>query len=1075
MKPKEYAHCGSLIVRTPALSFSEWLTFAGEGDGSFAPCNDSDFAGLYGKALRTSESRLMMLLKRPAISEALWLASPDLSRQISSTEGASEEKKKSKVVISALKYFVRMLSRSTPFGLFSGCSAVPISPSSNFEIGGREANLRKSRLDMEFLMGLVQTIVQDDELRGQLVYRPNSSIHFLAGRCHYVESRHSGTKRTYHLMAVEDTPYLRLVLEAASRGGSILELADKITAADSDIARDEAVEFVDELVRVNLLVAQLVPPVTGEDPLKHILAHLEDTTATSLVTTLRQAEEDLASIDSGEFRKENGYAAVADSLDDLNIQAPSNHLFQVDMYKSWKQTAVSERTVREVLRGACTLFNIQRHGRQAALENFKQEFVDRYGQTEIPLLEALDDEIGIGYNGGSQQTPEPLLDDMPFPSNNQPAGSAWGQREAWLLGKLQTVWEKGQQELRLNDEDIAALSDGIDPAPPDAFTVSAVLAADGEGSSGQVEPRYWIRGVGGPSGARTTGRFCYLDPAVQELVDKHLHAEEALRDDETLFAEIVHLPEDRVGNILLRPVLRSYEIPYLGRSGAPPERQIHVSDLLLSVRGGEITLRSKSLSRVILPRMTTAHNFNHPRNLRIYTFLCDLQNQGNTAGAGWRWGVFEAARFLPRVTWKQFLFSRAMWRISKDIVAALKSEDDALAYRMVQTWRGTSRAPRFVYILEGDNELLIDFDNTLSVKMFVEHAHRGQDLLLAELFPEPGRLLFKGKEGPYVHEMNIPFTRTEPPKLAHDPLSSAAVSAEVDDTANRYAPPASQWLYARIYTGPATLDRLLLETLAPMARRFHESGTIDSWFFIRYADPHLHIRLRFHGAPEKLLGQVLPTLNQALSPLLAEKTCWDYQLGTYQREVERYGGPAAISQVERIFFHDSVACTEIISLLRDNMTDERRWIAAFMGMDALFEDFGLSLAEKLKLVESRRDGFATEFGTSAPLEKALSARFRGTRPLLNSALWGVPDTQPELIQCRSIYAHRTDSCAEHISALRKLETEGKLSRRLVHIVGSLSHMHINRLLRSRQRQQEAVLNDLLARLYKSRLAMESRQ
>ena len=39
-----------------------------------------------------------------------------------------------------------------------------------------------------------------------------------------------------------------------------------------------------------------------------------------------------------------------------------------------------------------------------------------------------------------------------------------------------------------------------------------------------------------------------------------------------------------MGNVLYRPVLREYEIPYLGRFGAPPEQQLPLSDLLVGVR-----------------------------------------------------------------------------------------------------------------------------------------------------------------------------------------------------------------------------------------------------------------------------------------------------------------------------------------------------------------------------------------------------------------------------------------------------------------------------------------------------------
>src|SRR5262249_2895550 len=158
-----------------------------------------------------------------------------------------------------------------------------------------------------------------------------------------------------------------------------------------------------------------------------------------------------------------------------------------------------------------------------------------------------------------------------------------------------------------------------------------------------------------PSGATLLGRFCHADPELQREVEAHVRAEEALRPD-ALFAEIVHLPEGRVGNVLCRPVLREYEIPFLGRSGAPPERQIPLSDLLVSVRDGRVRLRSARLDREVIPRMSNAHNFGW-RSLGAYRFLCMLQMQAVAGGLMWDWGPLGSVPYLPRVVHGRLVLS----------------------------------------------------------------------------------------------------------------------------------------------------------------------------------------------------------------------------------------------------------------------------------------------------------------------------------------------------------------------------------------------------------------------------------
>src|SRR5262249_32256171 len=134
-----------------------------------------------------------------------------------------------------------------------------------------------------------------------------------------------------------------------------------------------------------------------------------------------------------------------------------------------------------------------------------------------------------------------------------------------------------------------------------------------------------LQGVSGPSGARLLGRFCHADPELCKFVEQHVRAEEALEPD-ARFAEVVHLPEGRLGNILARPILRAYEIPYLGAASVPAERQIPVTDLRVSVVDGQIVLRSGRLGKRVIPRLTSAHNFHLSQG--IYRFLCALQSQG---------------------------------------------------------------------------------------------------------------------------------------------------------------------------------------------------------------------------------------------------------------------------------------------------------------------------------------------------------------------------------------------------------------------------------------------------------------
>src|SRR5262249_7807967 len=158
-----------------------------------------------------------------------------------------------------------------------------------------------------------------------------------------------------------------------------------------------------------------------------------------------------------------------------------------------------------------------------------------------------------------------------------------------LLRKLGEALAQGAGVILLTPADLEEMAEPNPPPLPDAFSVMATIGAASEGALARGDFQVVVAGGFGPSGAPFLGRFCHADPELHRQVAEHLRAEEAL-EPEAVFAEIVHLPEGRVGNILARPTLRAYEIPYLGMAGVAPERQIPVTDLRVSVVGGQVLL-----------------------------------------------------------------------------------------------------------------------------------------------------------------------------------------------------------------------------------------------------------------------------------------------------------------------------------------------------------------------------------------------------------------------------------------------------------------------------------------------------
>jgi thiopeptide-type bacteriocin biosynthesis protein len=1053
---------GFFVLRTPLLPFDVFEAWT-------AGSSSDDHAQLV--------ARLRAMWHRHEVREAVLLASPELDAALERADQSRQARATDadlKAWRSFVAYFARMCARSTPFGLFAGCSVGSLDRETAFELVPVGEYQRHTRLDMDYLSALSAALDADPAIRSDLTHTPNSSLYPAAARLHYMESRMGKSGRSYHLVALEESPELTASLANASGGATLDELAAALV--DDTISSEDARAYVDDLASNQVLVSELSLSVTGEEPIHRLIALLSAHHNTRpIAECLAQIRDELVQVDqagAGGSRRPR-YTAIQSSLESLPARPELARLFQVDLVKPASRLTLGPLVVSEIMRGVDILQRLARP-QQDPLEDFRQRFLNRYESAELPLVEVLDEEIGIGFGASSEPGAEPLLEGLNLPPPSaEPA--AWQPHHAVLQRLLHGAIERGDHECVLQPADLEALA-APDPAVlPDAVDVSARLAATSAAAVDRGEFRVWLQSVGGPSGARLLGRFCHADAILTRKVEEHLRAEEAHHAD-AVFAEIVHLPEGRVGNIICRPVLRAYEIPFLGHSGAATDRQIPVTDLRVSVRGGRVVLRSARLDCEVVPRLTAAHNFGL-RSLGTYRFLCMLQYQGAIPSLGWSWGPLSEAPFLPRVVSGRLVLSRARWMLSRMEIEQFADGQVAA----VQHVRSARRLPRYVVLADGDNELVVDLDNVLSVEAFVHLVKWREEARLEELFPPPDELCVEGPEGHFTHELIIPFVKKRSHPPAHFVMGAPPPNPRVapivsPSRVRRQFSPGSEWLFAKIYSGRGLADRILTDVVRPLVESTMSSGVADSWFFIRYADPEPHLRLRFHGDRLRLSGELLPTLESTFASLVGDGRIARWQLDTYVREVERYGGDAGILLAERVFQADSDCVLDIVASTSGDAGLTWRWKLGVCGADQLLDTLGMDLSQKRAWARLQRDAFAEEFHVDGRLKQQLGDKYRAVRSELDDILRLA--NAPEAGQYPALVAlqRRTRRLMPIVDELQAYAAGGGLGGASVaELASSYVHMHLNRLLRSAHRFQELVIYEMLDRLYRAQVARSSDQ
>jgi thiopeptide-type bacteriocin biosynthesis protein len=164
-----------------------------------------------------------------------------------------------------------------------------------------------------------------------------------------------------------------------------------------------------------------------------------------------------------------------------------------------------------------------------------------------------------------------------------------------------------------------------------------------------------------------------------------------------------------------------------------------------------------------------------------------------------------------------------------------------------------------------------------------------------------------------------------------------------------------------------------------------------------------------------------------------------------------------------MFCADSEAVLQTIAEGTSGATPETRWPLALVGIDRMLVDAGLSLRQRLELVAGWRDNRARSFDR-ARLKRHLADTFRRERKTIESILSS--DLQSHDV---TAFEARSARLAPAFADWRTA-TGSRRETDIGLLLGSLCHMHVNRMLQMDHNRQELVLYDLLSQFYKGQLA-----
>ncbi len=995
-------------------------------------------------SLRTGNPDDMLQMLDAHVLEGIYLASPalydELQRYLQEPAKFTPDKV-SKMSRAIFKYLNRASGRCTPFGLFANCTVGRVTADMEMLEIPREGLMKHLRLDMDFLCDLANRMKAVPELRRHLVYYPNSAIYNLKGNTKYIEYKYGGQgNRSFHLSRIKPNTVMREILRLAANGLEYGSICDGIIQL-YDFERQDVEGYLDTLIGNNVLYSNIEPNVTGEaffDRLYRVVEKIGgiEPAVAPLLEKLNAVTVCIRDIRSGEGGVET-YKELFEILKKLSHDGiVESRLFQMDTSKSSPSLAIGKTDVDQMIGVIETMAALHQQEENPNLKKFRKAFVEKYEEQTVPLMELFDNETGLGYKNARS------LSDH-FDTTQQRRTTA---QEYLAFKKYMEFVRSGAGEIVLTEGDLRQYEGGHSRLP-DAFSVMLnVLETEGR-------TMFSVNSVS-LSTTNLLGRFCHADGVLNN------HVRELVRREETdthVLAEIAHLPQSRIGNILSRPVLTDYEIEFLSLSTLPADKKIRLEDLYVKVDRGEVVLYSRKLKKRVIPKLSSAHNY-ASGSLDIYHFLCDLQYQHTGYIQLWNWGaLLQQEPFLPRVSFRNCVLSPAQWKADLLPLREAMTARKITFREAMQEWRLKNGMPDQVLLKRNDNYIVLDLSTEFCMEVLQKETKDERIVYLTEFIFQGGANspVKDTSGGRYANEIIIPVNRVTPLRTVNaiNPRWMQQVKSKREFFLG------DEWLYIKVYGKTKNFNSILLQLISAI-QRMMEEGSITSWFFIRYSDPFPHLRIRFRV--KKPVGGIVEEVHKQLKKLIAQRIVTDIISNTYVRELERYGDQG-MEASEDMFCQSSALVGRVLKARSKGGQPIHMHQLALCVIDRMADAFGLDLESKARFYKGSFTSFSKEFNylNDKNMKKTFQTQFRQIRPMMEVLTNGSGSPYENL--GLELYIRNVKRALGNMDAASaSLET----------FLGSHIHMFVNRMFAGNQRFEEFVLYYFLDNYYRSYIAVQ---
>ncbi|TSB46225.1 lantibiotic dehydratase [Alkalicoccobacillus porphyridii] len=983
-------------------------------------------------------------INRAEIREAIAVASPNLFQSLDKIYGSPNAKKTRNTISSLLKFLIRMSSRPTPFGLFSGITVGELGPDTVGKIATIDKHQKRARPDMEWLLGLVCKIEGEPLIADKLNVFFNDAVYKTTDRVylHYFSNcgqlRNNANQERKDNISIKKTKVVEYVQSVSKDPISISELMKQLHLKYPGASNKDIQSLIWNLFKQEFLISELRPPLVNCSPLSYVIEILERIPeAKQINSILKEIESDIEVYNQMPLGEGlNFLHRLTKKMQDIQ---PNKQPLQVDLRLACTEKIRMNHTIgAHAANAAEWMWRLSKN--EIGIEHLREyhvEFLEKYGvNREISLLDLLSDEKGLGAPPTYK-----------YPLSTKPTKASQVQStHPLLMEKYIQCLRENKKEIKLTSSDREKLMDMETDdifAPNSGELFIEVLAS----SSEEIDKGNYQLLIGNNIGSQelgqTFGRFTDMMETNEkmDLMKEQQKIEKIFTDDETEYVELSFLPQSgRSSNVSITQSFRNLHTAIATNTNIQNEKLL-IEDIMVGATLGRFYLKSKKSNKRLV--FTSNNMFNYVNAPNCFRFIREVSLEDVKGIQGMHLGILREFAFIPRITTDKVILSPAVWKLN-DQTDGL-SDFSVPIDQWVETfsgWMEKMQVPDWVFMAYGDNRLYINLKNRNHLyELRSELRRRGRVQLQEVIGDYANKQWLKSPLGNHNAECIIPFK-----KKHHVPAKPTVNINTVVETPleHREKEPGSDWLYVKLYGPVYKQPKLIFEQIQILVEEVENRNAIKSWFFIRYHDNEHHVRLRFSGEPKMLLSEVIPLLQNWYLTQRQVGNLKKFVIEPYEREIERYGGLLLMPLMESYFEKDSVLTAKLLELNNKQTFKEPLELVASMYIIYFLTMYGWSHRKQLEWI--------CRWGE----EQEYSKEFRPYRNEILKTLdkdenWKTLREQKPLLF--SLFTKNKNIIQE----ISDYVTEESITTTEERLIGSLIHMHCNRLLGTdRDREKKAM-------------------